>query len=94
MHQLTAHFASSKQCHDISIVGRGDSPWSKEAVDAFAKTTFELIIDYKLGRTKQSWTLVKGHARTDGMSGEGNTKEIVASVCAIVSKRGAKVVNF
>jgi len=50
-----------------------------------------LIVDYTPGSSKQAWGLVsKGGTYMDG---EGDPKEIAASICTIVTERGASFVK-
>src|ERR1700730_12907360 len=67
------------------------SPTSSAAANTMAKSHRMLIVDYTPGSSKQAWGLVsKGGTYMDG---EGDPKEIAASICTIVTERGASFVK-
>jgi hypothetical protein len=69
----------------------GHSAISAAAANTMAKPHRTLIVDYTPGSPKQAWGLVsKGGTY---MAGEGDPKEIAASICTIVTERGASFVK-
>jgi hypothetical protein len=91
--QLAAQLASNTQCKGVQVV-KYDGPnsaTSSAAADIMAKSHRTLIVDYAPGSPKQAWGLVsKGGTY---MGGEGDPGKIAASICTIVTERGARFVK-
>jgi hypothetical protein len=91
--QLAAQLASNTQCKGIQVV-KDDGPNSATSAatsNIMAKPHRALIVDYTPGSPKQAWGLVsKGGTY---MEGEGDPKEIAASICTIVTEGGARFVK-
>jgi hypothetical protein len=91
--QVAAQLASNTQCKGIQVV-KYDGPNSATSTamaNTMAKPHRALIVDYTPGSPKQAWGLVsKGGTY---MEGEGDPKEIAASICTIVTEGGARFVK-
>ena len=90
--QLAAQLASNTQCEGVQVT-KYDGPnsaTSSAAANTMTKPHSTLIVDYAPGVPKQFWTLLQGDNQMDG---EGDPKEIAASICTIVAERGARIVK-
>jgi hypothetical protein len=88
--QLASQLASNTQCEGVQVVKYDGSATSSAVANTMAKPHTTLIVDYAPGSPKQAWTLSQGGTH---MAGEGDLKEIAASICTIVTERGARFVK-
>ncbi len=92
--KLATQFAANKECHGISFARYFG--FNDYYADAMRKGTdwiqahWSLRINYNPGAQKQSWILFWPSV-SNSVEDEGEAKEIVANVCAIVNGRGATV---
>ena len=92
--KLATEFAANPDCSAVQFI-RFTSPdeKSKAASDALQEQHWMLMLDYSPGAQKQYWSMVRSADRSAFTQGEGGPDEIVRKVCAIVSQRGATIVN-
>jgi hypothetical protein len=93
--RLAARFAVDPQCSGAAfIIWGGPEDKRQGAVEAMQQRHWQLIIDFKPGAAKHSWS-IKESASDGGLgngaqtSGEGDATAIANMACAIVTKRGA-----
>jgi hypothetical protein len=88
---LEAQFAANPQCKGVQFVRfSGPDNTDTNASDAMQREHWALSLNYDPGAGKQAWAMNHDAAVT---SGTGDPKEIVESVCSIVTERGAKLLN-
>lgn len=90
---LRTSFASDASCSGVLLADfagpkQGASNAASEA-DA-SKADWWLMLDFDVGESSQSWTMVH-HAQTT--TGHGNPKELVHTLCAVVKQVGGSISN-
>jgi hypothetical protein len=92
--KLDTVFASDPSCQGVVFVSyRGpNSPSSPEAARVDSKAEWQLMMDFNMGETSQSWSMVR---RSDWhmATGTGTPQEIIHTICAVAKQVGGSVVK-
>jgi hypothetical protein len=92
--RLLTKVASNPVCSTVTFVWyRSPTETNKAQADAIHGEHWTLGIDFTVGNPTQSWWMKQSGNHVEILKGEGTPAEIAKEVCAIVSKRGAKVLN-
>jgi len=90
--EVATQFAINPNCKGATLT-RYRGPQEKaspETNDALMEAYWTLIVDYNVGATTQSWTLVPNKGASHQAEGDSAAK-IAADVCAIVMGHGGTV---
>jgi hypothetical protein len=90
---LSTRFAADKACKGVTVfVTREDSFSNPTKAPLLAKPHSTLLVDFVLDSERQGWGLTAPDAGLMGLGQEG-PDGIAATVCNIVGKRGAKIIQ-
>jgi len=90
--ETTTQMVASAECAGLSVVTYAGPQPSEVAKVATTKPYWSVSIDFNSGRHKQEWWML--HSVTLAyMKGEADPKELAKTVCAIVTARGATLLN-
>jgi hypothetical protein len=88
--QLGTSFGADASCHGV-ILTNYNGPGAKSS-DAASKAEWQLMLNYHVGDISQNWSMV-GHTNGPNFytTGQGNPKEIVHDICAVVKQAGGSL---
>lgn len=92
--ELATQLAADPNCAAVQLViydGHDDS--EKGVSESVQGPHWQLSLDFEPGDRKQHWAMIRSPSLNALTSGTGNPKEIATAVCAVVSERGAKLLN-
>jgi hypothetical protein len=90
--QLRTFFTSDPRCQGIILAAFGPGQAASKAASEAdtSKADWQLMLDFSVGQTSQGWTMVH-HGQTS--TGQGQPKDVVQAVCAIVRQAGGSLAN-
>lgn len=91
--ELATQLAADPHCDSVKLVILNGPTDSGKAASAVQGPHWTLQLDFEPGARKQPWSMIRSPDLSALTQGVGDPKEIAATVCAVVTERGAKLLN-